>query len=101
MQPTRFGTVRPRVQIPGPRPTFELGLLKLHPEFGSNSRASGFCPVREGGFLISNGHLTAALHVVVRTTRRLPLSASAAAFTRSTVKLSISALIARVGFAFA
>jgi hypothetical protein len=50
---SEFGTVRPRVQIPGPRPSLWVQILVAEREFGSNSRASRFCAVRGDGVLIS------------------------------------------------
>ncbi len=47
MQPTRFGTVRPRVQIPGPRPVFEFKacLLFLYESAAATASKSRITPV--------------------------------------------------------
>jgi len=42
-----FGTVRPRVQIPGPRSVNWTQIRVREPELGSNWRASRFSAVRD------------------------------------------------------
>jgi hypothetical protein len=56
-----FGTVRPRVQIPGPPTSLRVHICVTEFELGSNSRASRFCAMRGGALLIAHKHVVRRL----------------------------------------